>query len=165
MFSYFSISRLSFNISSALFSGETSLDLIHPAVGVEIFKLLITEQGVFENISKLFGAQDIQIGNKEFDKKFMIKSNDELKALVILSSTSISKALQGLNTIRFNITDEEGLWDEKASNNNFMLYLVLQGNITNINQLDKMYSIFSETIDILIEHNSIKPVKNVVTKT
>jgi hypothetical protein len=60
------------------------------------FKLLITQQGLIDNVAKLFGMQDIQIGNKQFDKKFIVKSNDEAKTLLLLSNNSITKSLQDL---------------------------------------------------------------------
>ena len=70
-------------------------------VSPDSFKLIITQQGFMDNVGKLFGAQDIQIGDRQFDKKFMIKSNDESKALLTLSNNSITKALQELKTVRF----------------------------------------------------------------
>jgi hypothetical protein len=123
------------------------------------FKLLITQQGLIDNISKLFGMQDIQIGNKQFDKKFIVKSDDESKTLLLLSNNSITKSLQELEPVRFDITDGEGLWDEKPVAGNFMLYFVLKEKIKHIEQLNKMYSLFSETIDTLIKLNSMKPIK------
>ncbi len=123
------------------------------------FKLLITQQGFIDNVGKLFGAQDIQIGDTQFDKKFMVKSNDETKALLTLSNNSILKALQQLKTIRLDITNDEGIWSEKPKEGNFMLYYVLDGKITHIDQLNKLYSLFADTLDTLTKINSIKPTK------
>lgn len=123
------------------------------------FKLLITQQGLIDNIGKLFGMQDIQIGEKQFDKKFIIKSNDEAKTLLLLSNSAITKSLQDINPVRFDITDGEGLWDEKPREGNFMLYFVLKDKIKHIEQLNKMYSLFSDTIDALTKLNSMKPIK------
>jgi hypothetical protein len=123
------------------------------------FKLLITQQGLIDNVAKLFGMQDIQIGDKQFDKNFVIKSNDEPKTLLLLSNSSITKSLQDLKPVRFDITDGEGLWDEKPEAGNFMLYFVLKDKIKHIDQLNKMYSLFSDTIDTLIKLNSMKPIK------
>ena len=123
------------------------------------FKLLITQQGFIEKVGKVFGAQDIRIGEKQFDKKFMVKSNDEGKTLLVLSNNSITKLLQDIKTIRLDITDGEGLWDEKPSEGNYMLYFVADGKITHIDHLNKLYRLFSDTLDTLTKLNSIKPVK------
>jgi hypothetical protein len=91
--------------------------------------------------------------------KLIVKSDDESKTLLLLSNNSITKSLQELEPVRFDITDGEGLWDEKPVAGNFMLYFVLKEKIKHIEQLNKMYSLFSETIDTLIKLNSMKPIK------
>ena len=126
-------------------------------ISPDSFKLQITQQGVFENIGKFFGAQDILIGDKQFDKKFIVKSNDEVKALLTLSNNSIIKTLQDVDTIRLDITDGEGLWSEKPKEGNFMLYYVLDSKINHIDQLNKLYSLFTDTLDTLTKLKSIKP--------
>ena len=123
------------------------------------FKLLITPQGLINNISKLFGMQEIQIGDKGFDKKFIIKGNDEVKTLLFLSNNAITQSLQDLKPVRFDITDGDGLWDEKPGDGNSMIYFVSKGKIKHIEQLHKMYNLFSDTIDTLTKLNSMKPVK------
>jgi len=128
-------------------------------ISPDSFKLLITQQGFIDNVGKLFGAQDIQIGDKQFDKKFIVKSNDEGKALLTLSNNSITKALQDLKTVRLDITDGEGLWSEKPKEGKFMLYYVLDDKITHIDQLNKVYGLFADTLDTLTKLNSIKPTK------
>lgn len=123
------------------------------------FKLLITQQGFLENVGKLFGSQDIQIGDAQFDKRFMVKSNDETKTLLMLSNNSITKSLEDLKSIRLDITNGEGLWNEKPEEGNYMLYYVLDGKITHINQLNILYQLFTNTIDTLIKICSIKQTK------
>ena len=42
--------------------------------------LSLYKEGFFSKIGKAFGGQDIQIGDEDFDKSYIIKSNDELFA-------------------------------------------------------------------------------------
>ncbi len=126
-------------------------------ISPDSFKLLITQQGFIDNVVKLFGAQDIQIGDKQFDKKFLVKSNDEGKALLTLSNNSITKALLDLKTIRLDITDGEGLFSEKPTQGLFMLYFVLDEKITSMDQLNKLYRLFGDTLDTLTKICSIRP--------
>jgi hypothetical protein len=51
------------------------------------------------------------------------------------------------------------LWYEKPGEGNFMLYFVLKDKIKHIEKLNKMYNLFSDTIDSLIKLNSMKPTK------
>ncbi len=122
------------------------------------FNLRITEQGFFENIGKLFGSQDIQIGDEDFDDTFMVKSNDEPKAMLFLSNNSITKVLQDLKTVRLDISNGEGLWGEHPKEGNFMIYFVLDEKIIHIEQLNKLYRLFAESINMLKQLGSIKPV-------
>ncbi len=123
------------------------------------FNLLITQQGLIENISKFFGAQDVQTGDKRFDKRFMIKSNDEAKTQLILSNSSITNVLLESETIRLAVTDGEGLFNEKPKEGSFMLYYVLDSKIKQIDQLNKIHSLFTNMLDTLAKNATVKPAK------
>jgi len=120
------------------------------------FTFCLRHQGFFENVGKLFGMQDIEIGDSSFDKQFIIKSNDEMRTSLFLSNSIVQDSLQKLRTIRFEITNEEGLWGEKPTDGNYMLYFVSQGKITKIDELNNLHQLFVETIDMLIKTNSMK---------
>ncbi len=126
-------------------------------VSLDPFKILLTRQGLMENISKIFGAQDIQIGDKRFDKDFMIKSNDETKTRFLFSKDAVAKILLKNQTIRLEITDEEGLFGEKPKAGNCMLYYILEEEINEINQLNDISLLFKAILDALMEMNVIKP--------
>ena len=57
---------------------EINMDLKEP------FELSISWEGGVEKIMKIFGSQDIQIGNQEFDKKYLIQSNNSSQTISIL---------------------------------------------------------------------------------
>lgn len=126
-------------------------------VSQDPFKILLTRQGLVENISKIFGAQDIQIGDKRFDKDFMIKSNDEAITRFIFSKDPLAKILLKNQTIRLEITDGEGLFGEKPKEGNCMLYYILEGEINEINQLNNISLLFKTILDALTEMNVVKP--------
>lgn len=44
---------------------------------LKTFDIKISREGMFSSVSKFLGAMDIQIDHEEFDKRFMIKGNDE----------------------------------------------------------------------------------------
>ncbi len=49
------------------------------------FKLKIVPEGFFTKIGKVFGMQDIQTGDPEFDSKYIIKSDSETEMLSLLT--------------------------------------------------------------------------------
>ena len=58
-----------------------------PPLGVD---LSLTAQGVMAGVGKLFGAQDIELGDSVFDKKFVVKGKDPRRVSNILSSEARS---------------------------------------------------------------------------
>lgn len=116
-------------------------------VSADHYKLTITQQGVLENISKIFGAQDIRIGEQPFDKTFMVKSNDETKTQMLLSNQSITQLLLENDPIRVEITDEDGLWNERPAKGKFMLYVVCEGPVKDIMRLNEFYLLMTEMLD------------------
>lgn len=113
------------------------------------YNLLITQQGIIENVSKLFGAQDIRIGDKAFDKTFMIKSNDELKTQLLLTNSTIRDTLLNYKTIRFTITNKDGLWNERPAEGKYMLYFVMETKITRKAQLQELLRLYQQTLNKL----------------
>ena len=50
-----------------------------PYVNPEGFRFTIYRKGLFSDLGKLLGMQDIEVGDPEFDEAFIIKGNDESK--------------------------------------------------------------------------------------
>ena len=50
-----------------------------PYVNPEGFRFTIYRKGVFSDLGKLLGMQDIEVGDPDFDEAFIIKGNDESK--------------------------------------------------------------------------------------
>lgn len=101
----------------------------------------IVPQDLIETIGKFFGAQDIKIGNKEFDKRFMIKGNDELRIKHLLDNY-IRDFLIPQKVVRFEITDGEGIFDEKPKEGHYKIYYISENKITQEDQLRRLYFFF-----------------------
>ena len=46
-------------------------------VDPEGFRFTVYRKGIFSDIGKWFGMQDIEIGDEDFDRDFILKSNQE----------------------------------------------------------------------------------------
>jgi hypothetical protein len=121
----------------------------------------LTKQGFIDIIGKFFGCQDIEIGDKKFDQRFMIKGNDEVKIHLIFSNNDIKNLLSTQKDILLEILDTKGIFDEPIQDGNVMLYLISETLIVEINQLNLLLKLYQILIDQLTELNSIKPtIKN-----
>ncbi len=69
------------------------------------FEFNISLEGGMEKILKLLGSQDIEIGNNEFDNKYMIKTSSPSKAVEIL--TELKDLILELNIYVINLEQEK----------------------------------------------------------
>lgn len=121
------------------------------------FKLL--RQGFIDSIGKLFGAQDIVIGDKEFDKAILVKGNDEFKIQQLFSSDTLRNHILSQKDIRLEIVDTLGPFDEKIQEGNSLLYFISEEKIKSIEQLNSLYELFIELLNQLKKICSAKPIK------
>jgi hypothetical protein len=119
----------------------------------------ITKQGVIDSIGKLFGVQDIQVGDKKFDEKFMIKGNDEYKIQTIFSNQAIKDLILSQEDIQIQILDKEGIFDEPIKEGNVMLYFISETRVKDKRHLNSLLKLYQMLIDQLTKTRSMKPMK------
>ena len=144
--------------------GGTSHETEYTRVRLEFIsndklQLRLTKQGVIDNIGKLFGAQDIQIGDKTFDKKFMIKGNDEFKVQTLFSSEIIKNLILAQRDIHLQILEKEGIFNEPIQEGNAMLYYISETEVREIGQLNSLLKLYKALVDQLTKLSSAKPLK------
>lgn len=103
------------------------------------FKFALHHQGFLEEIGKFFGMQDIETGYPEFDKKVIVKSNDEEKVKSIFSNADIRTAFKDLSDFIFHITKHH--IDEREKQANF-LELTIEEAIVNPQILRSLFNAF-----------------------
>jgi hypothetical protein len=64
-----------------------------PYVNPEGFRFKFYRNGYFD-LGKLFGMQDIEVGDPEFDEAFIIKGNDERKVYDLFANPNIRQMIQ-----------------------------------------------------------------------
>ena len=120
------------------------------------FELSISPDDLFAKLGKLIKNEDIEIGNKTFDRKFLIKSNHKFKAVTILSDKALQEKITSANPTLLEITKANGLFDEHhPPEGKYMLYFAKQEKFNNINQLNFIHLLLSTFIENLKENCSI----------
>lgn len=125
-------------------------------IALNDFQFQIYRNDLISSITKFFGSQDFEIGNSEFDKAFVIKTNNEFKMKSLLTNNEIMKAIQRQEDINFHISKQRGIWEEKLPKNEFELSFYSEKIIEDIEQLKSLLDLFKETLNHLIEINSIQ---------
>ncbi|MDF3026069.1 MAG: hypothetical protein K0S23_376 [Fluviicola sp.] len=120
----------------------------------------LTHQYLVDIIGKIFGLQDIQIGDKLFDRSFLIKGNDEFKVQTLLSNEVIKEIILAQKDIHLQILKEEGVYDEPIQEGNSMLYFLSKTMVKNIEDLNVLLKLYKEVIDQLSKLGSAQALKH-----
>ena len=144
--------------------GGTSYETEYTRIRLEFksndnLQLRLTKQGFIDNIGKLFGVQDIQIGDKAFDKRFMIKGTDEFKVQTLFSKEIIKDLILAQSDIHLQILDKEGIFKEPIQEGNVMLYYISETEVKEIGQLNSLLKLYTTLVDQLTKLSSAKPIK------
>lgn len=113
------------------------------------FKFEIYNNGIIRSVEKFFGAQDIEIGIKEFDKKFILKANNEFKLKRLLQNSTLRSLIKKEAEFNFQISNYKGIWEEETTN--FELSFFAKGEIKSIETLNSLLNIFKITLESLEE--------------
>lgn len=81
---------------------EAILDKEHIIDGLEVLP-----EGLLAKASKVFGAEDIQVGHEEIDKAFIIRANSELDAQRLFASPDVRNSFLTLQNMcsKFHLKD------------------------------------------------------------
>ncbi len=121
------------------------------------FELAISPDDLFAKMGKLFKNDEITIGNKSFDSKFLIKSNHKLKAITLLNHKALREIITAANPTLLEITKEQGLFAEHhPPEGQHMLYYAKQEKCKAINQLHLIHLLLATFIDNLKENGVIQ---------
>ena len=130
--------------------------VISPIKSNDNFRFEIYRKSIFSSIAKIFGAQDIEIGNSEFDKEFIIKANNEFKLKAFLNNKDLRSQIENFKQINLQISDRKGIWEQKLPEKEFELSFFIEEPIYDIQNLKSIYSLFTEMLKQLKEVNSIE---------
>jgi hypothetical protein len=113
---------------------------------VDGFRFTIYRKNLFSGLGKFLGMQDIEIGDPEFDREFIIKSNFETKAIVFFSNEKIRRLIQAQPSIRLEVKDGEGWFGATFPEGVDELYFQVTGVIKDLERLKSLYALFSEVL-------------------
>jgi hypothetical protein len=130
-------------------SSTTYTRMRAPYVNVDGFKFSIYRSGIFTELGEFLGFHDIEIGDDDFDKSFVIKSSSENKVRELLSEPLLKELINGQSRFHLEIKDDEGWFGVSFPDGVDELCFVVPGVIKDIEQLKGLYEIFAQTLDRL----------------
>ena len=114
----------------------------------------ISREGFFSSIGKLFGMQDIEIGDRFFDEQFVIKGNSPEKIKLLLADDRIRKLCQRLPGIHLWIKDDEGMFGTDFPEGVDELYFECTGVIKETALLKYLFGLFCLILERLVQIDS-----------
>lgn len=125
-----------------------------PFINRDGFYFKIYRSGLFTELGKLLGMEDINIGYEEFDEDFVIKSNYADKVTRLLSSQKLRSLIEAHPAFNLEIKDDEGFFFKHFPEGVDELYFTVTGVIKDVDRLKELYEIFAEVLRELCELGS-----------
>jgi hypothetical protein len=126
-----------------------------PYVNPDGFRFTLYRKGIFSDLGKWMGMQDVSVGDAQFDEDFIIKGNDEAKIRRLFSDAKLRDLIRDQPDINFCVKDDEGFWSGRSFPPNVdELCFQVVGMITDLERLKELYDLFSETLDELCRMGS-----------
>ena len=107
--------------------------------------------GFYNKIETFFGSQDIEIGDREFDKLFIIKSNSENNVIRLFSNNRIKKLFHTQPKVDLQISSDNAPLGLHTTDSYNKLYFVESDIITDIERLKNLFDLFCEILTTLVE--------------
>ena len=120
-----------------------------PFVNRDGFRFKIYRKNVFSGIGRLFGVQDIELGDAFFDDQFIIQGEPEHLVRSLLINGMIRQLIQNQKDIHFQIKDDEGLFKKNFPEGVDELCFEVVGIIKDKERLKSLFDLFSLVLDEL----------------
>ncbi|MHA3788710.1 hypothetical protein ACX0HA_10905 [Flavobacterium hauense] len=139
---------------------QTYTRVTAPYITIDGFKFKIARKSIISSIVKLFGGQDIEIGDVIFDQNFVIKSNNPSQVNALLKNNEIRRWIEEQPKINLEISNQKGIWEDKLPDKELELSFFVEGRIKDIDRLKSIYKLFTVLLNQLYEIGSIIPKPN-----
>lgn len=120
-----------------------------PFVNLHDLHFKIYKHGIFSEMGKFFGMQDIEVGYHDIDEDYIIKGNNEAALKNLLASSSIRNLIKEQPRFSLEIKESEGMFGPKLKQNESILYFQADRVINDISLLKFLFCLFGEMLEEL----------------
>ncbi len=124
-------------------SRTTYTRLRAPFVNPDGFHFIVHRHGMLSRLGKFLGWQDIEVGDTEFDRAFVVGSNDEFRVRSLLEDATLRRLLQARGSgIVLQVKDHEGWFGPRFPANADELYYHEPRLLDDPGQLAALHQLF-----------------------
>ena len=133
---------------------STFTRLSAPYVNTDGFRFSIYRKGIFSDIGKRLGMQDVEVGFQEFDEDFIIKGNDESKLRALFADSEVRKQLTLQRGVHLSVEAAGGWFRKDDPPSTDKLTFQVPGVIKDIERLELLFRLMSVTLDRMCDIGS-----------
>lgn len=130
-------------------SSATYTRIRAPYVNPSGFRFSVYRRGLFSDLGKLLGLQDIEIGDPAFDEAFIVKGNKPDQVRELLASPQIRQLIQSQPKISLEVRDSEGWLGPQFPPDVDELQFRALGVLKDLDRLKSLFALFAALLDQL----------------
>ena len=130
-----------------------------PYVNPDGFRFKVYRKQIFSELGKMLGMQDVEVGQADFDRDFVIQGTDEAKLRRLFGNARIPELIAAQPEIHFTVNEAPGIFtrdlfaEVPPENVNALEFLIL-GVLKDKERLRLLFDLFAETLDELCRMGS-----------
>jgi hypothetical protein len=134
-----------------------------PYVNPDGFRFRVYRKGIFSELGKMLGMQDVEVGQPDFDRDFVIQGTDEAKLRRLFANARIRELIAAQPQIHFTVKEAPGIFTrdlfaevlpENVNALEFLTGSVIKDKIKDKERLRLLFDLFAETLDELCRMGS-----------
>lgn len=134
-----------------------------PYVNPDGFRFTVYRKGIFSEVGKRLGMQDVDVGQPDFDRDFVIQGTDEAKLRRLFANARIRELIAAQPQIHFTVREAPGIFTrdlfaevqpENVDALEFLTGSVIKDKIKDKERLRLLFDLFAETLDELCKMGS-----------
>ena len=119
------------------------------------FRFGLKRRSWMSDLTTFFGEQDLEIGDEEFDRHWVIKSNNVAELKRLLARPNTRERMSGCAVLqRLEVRDDEGWFGPEFPGEVDELYLEAEGRVCDADTLGELYTIFAGALVMLTQVGS-----------
>ncbi|RMG45294.1 MAG: DUF3137 domain-containing protein [Acidobacteria bacterium] len=136
------------------FSSRVITRIRAPYVNRDGFRFRLRRRSLMLDLAKHLGMEDVEIGDPEFDREFIVQGNSKEELRRLLGCERLRRDLVEAPVELLEVRDDEGWFGPDFPGEVDELYLQADGRITEPDKIDRLYRPFAETLDRLCQIGS-----------
>lgn len=120
-----------------------------PYVNPEGLRFTVYRKGLFSELGKLLGMQDVEVGDPEFDGAFIVKGTDESRVRELFADPEVRALTMAQPQFHLTVKDGEGWFGPSFPEDVDELHFQVVGVVKDLDRVKGLFELFAAVLDRL----------------